>query len=324
MSKYRVLIAAYPFCESRQAIFDLFEQKGISVVRNPHGHVLNTAEIGDLLADVDAVVAGTEGPYDRDLIDKAGRLKAICRIGSGYDNIDLVACRDKDVIVTYTPDANVQAVAELTIANILNLSRHIPQSDRALRADVWQKTMGHLLGELTIGIIGLGRIGKRVAQLLQPFGPTVLAHDIAPDHTFAEQHGIQWRDKQRILQQSDLITLHISYSPDNYHYIDRETIRLMRKGALLINTSRGFVIDEAALIDALKEKHIAAAALDVFEHEPYGGPLTKLDNCILTPHVGAFAERSLHSARVAACEECARILSGENPINQVPLPTGGT
>ena len=319
MCQYRVLIAAYPFCESQEAIFELFEQKSMTVVRNPHGHKLNTAEVTDLLTDIDAVIAGVEDVYSRQVIESAQQLKAICRIGSGYDGIDLTACRDKNVIVTYTPDANVQSVTELTIANMINLSRHITQSDRLLHGKTWQKTVGRLLTEQTIGIIGLGRIGKRVAQLLQPFGPTIHAHDIVPDHAYAEQHGIRFCDKQEILQQSDLITLHISYRPDNYHYIDRKTISRMKKGVLLLNTSRGSVIDEAAIIDALEERHIAAAALDVFEQEPYSGALTGLDNCILTPHIGGFAKRSLHSARVAACEECIRILSGEKTLNQVPV-----
>ena len=319
MNQYRVLIAAYPFCESQDALLDRFEQKGVAVVRNPHGHKLSAAEITPLLAEIDAVVAGVEDIYSGLVLESAPRLKAICRIGVGYDGIDLAACREKKIVVTYTPDANVQSVAELTLANMINLSRHILQSDRLLRADTWRGKVGKLLCEQTIGIIGLGRIGKRVVQLLQSFGPTLLAHDIAPDYDFARQHAVQLCDKQQILQQSDLISLHTSHLPDNYHYLDREAIGLMKKGALLVNTSRGSVIDEAALVTALNEKQIAATALDVFEQEPYRGPLTKLDNCILTPHVGGFAQKSLHAARVAACEECIRILVGETPLNPVPI-----
>ena len=319
MHNYRVLVAAYPFCEDHQTISELFEPKGITPVCNRHEHKLTMSEIAALIADVDAVIAGVEGPYGREVIEAAKHLKAICRIGSGYDNIDLAACRDRNITVTYTPDTAIQSVAELTVANMLNLSRHIPQSDHLVHAGTWRQTVGRLLGELTIGIIGLGRIGKRVMQLLQAFGPAVIAHDIAPDEVFARAHNIAWRDKQQILEQSDLITLHISYSENNYHYINDETIQRMKEGVLMINTSRGPVVDETALLEALREQHIAAAALDVFEHEPYSGPLAQLDNCVLTPHIGNFAKHSLYSSRIAACEECIRILSGEEPKNQVSV-----
>lgn len=320
MNRPRVLIAAYPFCESRDDVFDDLAQQGMDVVRNPYGRKLTVAEAADLLTCVDGVIAGVEDVYTAQVIASARRLKAICRIGSGYDNIDLAACREQGVTVTYTPLANVQSVAELTLALMLNLVRHIPRADRLLHAGRWEKPMGRLLGELTIGIIGLGRIGKQVARLLKPFGPELLAHDLDPDLPFAEQHGIYCCDRQQILERSDLLTLHVSYSRTNYHYIDRKTIGLMKQGMLLINTSRGPVVDDGALRDALQTQHIAAAALDVFEQEPYDGPLTELDNCVLTPHIGAFAKRSLSAARVEACEECIRILSGEAPCSPVPMP----
>jgi D-3-phosphoglycerate dehydrogenase len=148
----------------------------------------------------------------------------------------------------------------------------------------------------------------------------LIAHDIEPNNAFAEQQNIQLCDKQEILERSDLITLHVSGSQVNTHYIDRETIGLMKKSMLLINTSRGHVVGEAALIDALKEKRTAAVALDVFEQEPYSGPSSKYDNCILTPYIGGFANNSLNAARAAACQECIGILSGETPENQIPVP----
>lgn len=317
MNQYRVLIAAYPFCESKDEVVELFEGKGITVVRNPHGRIMNQKEIADIIQDVDAVIAGTEGPYGRKVIEGARRLKAICRIGSGYDNIDLAACREHNVVATYTPNGPVQGVAELTIAAMINLSRHIVESNRELHGGKWKKLTGHLLSELTIGVVGVGRIGKRVCQLLQPFAPTIIAHDLIPDYAFGEKYQIKWGNKKQVFRDSDLITLHISYNENNYHYVDREAISLMKRGAVLINTSRGLVIDEEILCEALKEGHIAAAALDVFEQEPYQGPLTQLDNVILTPHMGVFANKCLYSMRVEACEECIGILSGQPPRSQV-------
>jgi D-3-phosphoglycerate dehydrogenase len=217
------------------------------------------------------------------------------------------------ISVTYTPNAPSQGVAELTLGNIINLARHVIPSDRSVREGAWNRLMGGLINDLTIGIVGVGRIGKLVIQLLQPFRPNLLACDINPDLEFGEKYGLKWCSKEEIFKTSDVITLHIPGSKRNHNYLDREIISRMRTGSAVINTSRGVVVDEKALYDALVQKHLSGAALDVFVHEPYEGPLRDLDNVIMTAHIAASAKGSRYLMELGAVEDCIRVLRGEQP-----------
>jgi D-3-phosphoglycerate dehydrogenase len=273
---------------------------------------LKTGEIAGLIQDVDAVIAGTE-PYTREILQRANRLKVISRVGIGLDNVDMEACKELGISVTYTPEAPSQAVAELTVCNIINLSRHVLSSDRSVRETTWNRHLGVLLEELTIGVVGVGRIGKRVCMLLQPFHTKIRACDLEPDFQFGKEYGLEWATKNELFQGSDLVTLHIPYHARNHHFVDRETIARMKTGGYLINTSRGGIVDEEALTDALLQKHLSGAALDVFEKEPYEGILAQLDNVILTAHIGASARASRFLMELGAAEDCIRVLKGEKP-----------
>ncbi|MBD3393828.1 MAG: dehydrogenase, partial [Chitinivibrionales bacterium] len=178
--------------------------------------------------------------------------------------------------------------------------------------------MGHLVRELTIGIIGIGRIGKIVTRLLQPFEPAILACDLEPDNAFGKEYNLQWCDKEEILSRSDVVTLHIPNNKHNYHYMDHVAIGRMKTDSFLINTSRGPIVDEAALVDALRQRHLGGAALDVFEKEPYEGALTALDNVVLTAHMGASARECRFLMELGAAEDCARFLKGEALANPAP------
>jgi D-3-phosphoglycerate dehydrogenase len=308
-ANFRVFIATHPFGKAGTKPLDLLISSGLELIFNPLGRRLKESEVGEYIQDVDATIAGTE-PYPVNAL-KNSRVKVISRVGIGLDNVPLDYCEKKGIVVTYTPDAPSQAVAELTLANIINLNRNILSSDHSVREGAWNRYMGHLLEEITIGIIGVGRIGKRVCRLLEPFHTNIIAHDIKPDVAFGKSINLKWVDKEEILKESDLISLHIPYNTNNHRYIDRKALSIMKTGALIVNTSRGAIVDEKALLDALIQKHIAGAAIDVFEKEPYEGPLTHFDNVILTAHMGASAKGSRYLMELGAAEDCINALEGK-------------
>lgn len=316
MEKLNILITTYPFGKSGSKPLDILEKSGHNVINNPLGRRVKASEVSELIKDFDVIIAGTE-PYPIDAIE-GSKVKAIFRVGIGLDNIPLNYCKSNDIVVAYTPDAPSQAVAELTLANIINLSRQITKSDRSVREGAWNRYLGYLLEEMTIGIVGLGRIGSKVAHLLQPFNTKIIASEIVDKRDVAEKYNIEIVDKKKLFQQSDLITLHIPNNKDNSNFINRETLGLMKTGSALINTSRGPVVDEDALYDALIQNHLSNAALDVFNQEPYEGKLTKLDNIIFTAHMGASAKKSRYLMELGAAEDCLNYLN-KNRLNNDAL-----
>ncbi len=312
-----MLIATSPFGKTGQKPLELLKETGWEIVTNPLGRRLRSGEVEKLIQDFDAVIAGTE-PYMINNIKNANKLKAICRVGIGLDNVDIGACKKMGIQVTYTPDAPSQGVAELTIANMINLARFVHESDRSVREGAWNRLMGVLLREITIGIIGVGRIGKIVIRLLQPFETKIVACDLEPDYDFGNEYNVEWLNKDELLKNADIISLHIPLNNRNHHYINRDTISKMKKGACLLNTSRGAVVDEVALVSALRHKHLGGAYLDVFEKEPYYGELTDMDNVILTAHIGSSARQCRYYMELGAAEDCIRVLKGEKPKNAAP------
>jgi len=313
MTQYKILIATHPFGKTGRNPLDILEKTGWELKFNPFGRRLKEGDIPEIIADVDAIIAGTE-PYSVEAL-KNSKVKVISRVGIGLDSVPLKFCKENGIRVTYTPDAPSQGVAELTLANIINLSRFIIPSDRSVRTGAWNRLMGKLVREMTIGVVGVGRIGKIVIRLLEPFGPRILACDLVPDLEFGKKYHLEWLDKETIFKKSDLLTLHIPSNQRNLHYVDRNALALMKTDSLLINTSRGPILDENALYDALVQKHLAGAALDVFKKEPYEGPLSKLDNVVLTAHIAASASGSRYLMELGATEDCIRILNGETPFN---------
>ena len=312
MARKRILLATWPFGATGRKPLELLEQTGWELVCNPHQRRLRSHDVADLLQDVDGVIAGTE-PYNRNTLCHANRLQVISRVGIGLDSVDMAYCRDANIQVTYTPEAPAQAVAELTVANILNLLRHIHPSDRSIRERAWNRLMGRLIQETMIGVIGVGRIGSRVIHLLEPFRPTILANDTNPKVYGTPMPNTKWYSIEHIIHTADIMTLHIPMCTGNYHFVSRSLIAQMKTGALLINTSRGAIIDTEALTDALIQKHLGGAALDVYEGEPYEGPLIKLDNVVLTAHIGASASQSRYMMELGAAEDCIRVLKGQSP-----------
>ncbi|MDP6631328.1 MAG: phosphoglycerate dehydrogenase [Kiritimatiellia bacterium] len=310
----RILIATFPFGTTGNKPLELLHKTGWELVFNPHHRRLTAQDVSDLLPGIDAVIAGTE-PYNAETLATADRLKVISRVGIGLDSVDLGYCSESDIAVTYTPDAPSDGVAELTVANILNLLRHIHASDRSVREGAWNRLMGHLVRDVAIGVVGVGRIGSRVIRLLEPFGARILATDTDPTVHGQPLPNTEWCDLESILSKADLISFHIPMNEENHHFVNRDRIAAMKTGAMIINTARGGIADTEALTDALLQRHLGGAALDVYEKEPYVGPLSQLDNVILTAHIAASAKGSRYLMELGAAEDCIRVLSGASPAN---------
>jgi phosphoglycerate dehydrogenase-like enzyme len=250
------------------------------------------------------------------------RLRLISIWGTGTDNVDLTACRTRGVAVTNTPGVNAHAVAEHTVGLMLAITRRIPSMDRETRAAQWPRAQLVQIEGKTVGLIGLGAIGGRVAQLLAPFGVHLLATTYGPDGGRAAKAGARHVPVETLLRESDIVSLHLRLSADTQSYLGRDRLALMKPTAFLINTARGAVVDEKALYEALRDKKIAGAGLDVFEEEPPApdNPLLKLDNVVLTAHTAGVDLQSRDDMARKAAECIAAISRGEWPADSVVNP----
>ncbi len=283
MSKRVVYIALQQFCEGTDEPKQILRKAGFEVRQNDRGHRLSRQELLELLPETDAVIAGVE-PYEEDLLKALPRLRCISRCGVGTDAIDLEVAEARGIAVLTTPDEVTEPVAQMTVAMILALARNFPLHRDDFRRGEWKKRTGVLLSEWTIGLIGFGRIGRAVERCLRPFGSKILVADpaLSPEGL---PSGVEASSMGTLLAQADLVSLHASRPREDDPLIGREELALMKPGAYLVNTARGFLVDEAALLEALKAGHLAGAALDVFESEPYRGPLADLPQVLCTPHV---------------------------------------
>ncbi len=267
------------------------ERAGFRVTRNTTGRTLRKEETRALAHDAVGVIAGVER-WDDGLLAACPHLRIISRIGVGLDAVDLEAAQRRGVAVTTTPSPTTQPVAEVTLGMILGLLRHLPTYRDIMEQGRWQAVPGRLLAGMTLGIVGLGRIGHRLVKLVRPFDMTLLVSEPKPDRPFMQRYGARLVRLKTLLAQSDIVSLHLSYSPPVRYLMNRARFRMMKPTALFINTARGPLVDEAALVSALRNRRLAGAALDVFETEPYRGALARLPNVITTPHVASFTQES--------------------------------
>lgn len=306
----RTLITTVPFGEADRKPLDLLEAAGIDYVINPIGRRLRVEELAEMIGDVDVLIAGTE-PITAEVMDRAKRLRLISRVGIGLDSVDLQAARTRDILVSYTPDAPAPAVAEMTMGMILSLLRSLAQADRGMRGGVWHRFLGRRLSDVTVGVIGVGRVGKQLIRHLQGFTPHILANDLVPDHEFGATHQVQWVEKGIIYKEADIISLHLPLTPLTRNLIARRELDMMKPDALLINTSRGGMVNEQDLAQILKQGQLAGAALDVFGQEPYSGELITIENCLLTCHMGSMSRDCRIRMELEATEEAVRFFKGE-------------
>ena len=301
----KVLVSTSSFGQVDPRPVQLLEEHGIEYMVSPTGLRQDPAEAVELLQDVDGLVAGTER-LGRQLLSSAPKLKVISRCGIGVDNVDLEAASDLGIEVYNTPEAPVDAVAELALAGILDLLRSVSRADREIREGTWSRPMGRLLQGKSVGTIGLGRIGKALCLLLQPFRVTILACDPVQDQEFARTHNVRYVTLEELLKESDVVTLHLPYSQEAHHLVDRGRLAQMKPGSILVNCSRGGLVDEEALYELLKEGKLGGAHLDTFDEEPYTGPLIGLPNVLLTCHTGSYAAECRAMMELEAVENLLR------------------
>jgi phosphoglycerate dehydrogenase-like enzyme len=274
------------------------------------------AELLEAIKDVDAVVAGVE-PYSANVIAAARRLKVISRTGVGYDAIDVDAANEHGVAVCIAQGSNDQSVADFAMTLMLALSRDLFAGHARVRSGPWGQPLAHDFYGSTVGIIGLGNIGKRLTRRLQGFDCKVLAYDVYHDEAYAAANGVRYVELDELLRESDFVSLHTLLLPSTRGMIGERELRLMKPTAYILNTARGPLIQAEPLHRALKERWIAGAGIDVFETEPpTGNPLLdpSLENIILGPHMAGVTKESGERMAIMACETVAHFLGGDTPL----------
>ncbi len=296
-----------------ESLIDALTAAGCAVRYKPEGLALGEEELIELVQGHDAVIAGGE-PYTRQVMERADTLKHIARWGVGFDRVDVPAATELGVLVTTTQGANDWGVADHAFALILALAHVVVDNDRAIKAGGWPRLAGRDVWRKTLGIVGLGRIGKGVAQRAGGFGMTVLAAEPYPDRAFVERHGVEIVPLEELLRRADFVSLHLPGGAETRHTIDAERLALMKPTAYLVNTARGTLIDEDALEAALREGRIAGAGLDVREVEPPRDTrFDDLPNVILTAHIAGVTHETIIAMGTMAAETIAQALRGVVP-----------
>ncbi len=314
MGKIRCLITSY-FIQPGDEADRHLQDAGIETAFQPRRGLRDEDEVIRIAQGFDAVIASID-PFTDRVLAALPRLRIISRTGVGYDAIDLGAATARGIAVCTGPGVNRHAVAEYAITLMLQCARHVAENLASVRSGGWERHEGFDLAGKTVGIIGLGTIGKEVAQRLRAFEMRILAHDIMPDPQFAEAHGIIYVGLEELLRESDIVTLHAFLDARSRRILNADRLRLMKPSAYVINTARGGLIDHDALYQALKEHRLAGAALDVFEQEPLGAtPLRELDNCWLSPHAAGSSRDARARSKQVAVENVVRFFRGERPLH---------
>ncbi|MFA5974922.1 MAG: phosphoglycerate dehydrogenase [Elusimicrobiota bacterium] len=264
---------------------------GYEPVINPHKRKLTADEVKVLARECVGIVAGLE-PLTAEVLRALPRLRCISRVGIGVDNIDLPCAKELGIQVCITAEAPIRSVVELTLGLLLDLFRNISKADRMIRTKHWERLKGSQLMGKTVGVIGLGRIGRAVAETLQKLDVRVIASDPAADAGWCASRKIDLCSLDHLLQKADAVTIHVSRQSGTPAIIGSRELSLMRPDAFLLNLSRGGVVDESALAQALRSKRLAGAASDVFEKEPYDGPLCQEERMLLSPHMGTYTQEA--------------------------------
>jgi D-3-phosphoglycerate dehydrogenase len=289
---------------------------GFEIVVPPASvNLYDPAALLPLVRDCTAVVAGSE-PWPESLIAACPKLRVLSRTGVGYDAIDMAACDKHRVVVATTPGVNHHAVAEHTFALLFGVSRGFPSRDQYVRACAWKRVSTPRVMGTTLGIVGLGRIGRAVATRAVGLGMKVIAFDPYPNREFAEQWGVELADLPTLLRRSDYVSLHLPMGQETRHIMNADTFAMMKPGSVLINTARGLLVDEKALVDALNSGHLRGAGLDVFEVEPLPGdsPLLKMNNVLLSGHLAGLDHESQYDTLTMCAETIVSLSKGGWPI----------
>jgi D-3-phosphoglycerate dehydrogenase / 2-oxoglutarate reductase len=286
--------------------------------------VETNGDLAERIGEYDAIVIRSATKLTADLLDRATRLKVIGRAGVGVDNVDVDAATRRGIVVANAPESTVVSAAEHTIGLLVSLVRNIPQAHAALKAGRWERSSwgGIELAGKTLGVLGFGRIGQQVARRAVGLGMRVIAYDpfVAKDR-YRELGVERVETLEGVLADAEFVTVHLPLNADTHGIIDADAFALMRDGVRIVNAARGELVDEAALLDALRSGKVAGAALDVFSAEPYSGPLLELDNVVVTPHLAASTEEAQDRAGVIVAEQVVAALEGNVVTNAVNIPS---
>lgn len=311
----KIFISSTSFEKYALKAKELLKNRGYELIFNSYGRPLKAEELKIFLKDIDGMIAGVD-EITSDVIYSSKNLKVISRYGTGVDNIDLDAAAKANIVVTNTPGANAEAVADMTFALMLSCARKIVPADITTKAGGWQRLRGKAMYEKTLGIIGLGTIGKKVAERAKGFKMKILAYD--PFVSKISDDTIKIVDLNELFKLSDFISLHVPLTENTRELINKNTIKQMKKGAIIINTARGELINEDDLYDALVKEHLFGAGLDVFiEEPPRQSKLLELENVVLTPHIGGYTEEALEKMGLESARNLIDVLEGNKDIGYV-------
>jgi phosphoglycerate dehydrogenase-like enzyme len=315
--RWRVLIGSRSFGQVFPEHLTALETAGCEVVPNSVGRAYRAAELLEILPGVDAIITGTDQLTEQ-VIRAAPRLKAIAKHGIGLETIDLAAARAQGIVVSATPEASTDSVADLTLALLLAVARKVVPAHLNTVSGGWQAFTGMELRDKVMGIVGLGRIGQAVCRRVVGFGVRVIAYDPYPNEAFAAAYNVTFVSLAELLATADIVALHAAASMVAGCLIGAAELQTMKPTAILLNTARGQLVDEAALADALREGRLGGAGIDAFVAEPpLGSPLLELENVVLTPHIGGRTVDGLRRMGEMTIENCVRPLRGEPPLFQV-------
>lgn len=304
----KVLTTPRSYGKTNPEFFDMLASKGIEVVKNETGGILDKETIKALIADCDGVILGVD-PMDAEVIAAAPKLKAIAKYGVGVDNIDMDAAKARGIAVSRAVGANSEAVADYAMALILAVARKTVTIDSRCRQGDWKKITTRDVSHATLGLLGFGAIGKNVARRAQGFGMTVLAHDPYWDEVYAAANGITRATPEEIYDRCDVISLHLPLLPETKNFIGAAELNRMKKDVILVNTARGGLIDETALLDALETGSIYGAGIDAFAEEPPEDPRwMTLENVVLGSHCAASTAGASYGMGLIATENLIRDL----------------
>jgi phosphoglycerate dehydrogenase-like enzyme len=316
----KVLIAPLALANLEGRHLDILREAGFELVFPGLPHQLVEEELLTWLPGCSAAIAGME-PYTPRVLDACPMLRVIARVGVGYDAVDIPATTARGVAVTIAPGTNQDSVAEHTFCLILGLTRQLVAKHNSMKAGRWERGITLPVRGATLGIVGLGRIGKSVAIRGEAFGMRLVAYEPYPDKEFAAAHKVEFMPLERLLAESDFVSLHLPLDAASRHLINKKTLALMKKTAFLINTARGGLVNEQDLADALKAGAIAGAGLDVFEKEPpIGSPLPALENVLLTPHEAGIDRKSLQDMAFSASQAVVDLSQSKWPAEKIVNP----
>ena len=309
-----LFVSTTSFCEFSKDPLNLLKANKIKYILNNKKRKLEPEEAFNDSMNCKYLIAGTENLEF--MVRHNNNLQLICRLGVGIENVPVELLKKKEIALSHTPIGLYESVSELTLSHILTLLRNVPLLDKQLRCGTWNKIIGKSISDSKIGIIGFGRIGIQVKKLIRSLSDKqILIHDKNKsnfDKEFVNDKKIKFVDLNYLLQNSDVVTLHLPLTKDTYNYISKKELEIMKSDAIIINTSRGGIVNELDLFKHLSLNQEFSAGIDVFEEEPYKGPMKELDNILISPHIGSSTKKSRYLMEVSAVKEVINFHNGKS------------